>query len=134
MKSFSKSKKVTKSKSKSNGVVGRNESTVQDMKKALKTFNTFTTGNVLVGRVYAFFNFVILSILCALSIWYGVYLKKPKMLNNNTVYASTSGWGDYFIAFGTVLFILSFIFLLVVMYSDFVAGWYGAAFFMRWLV
>jgi ABC-type multidrug transport system fused ATPase/permease subunit len=125
---------------KSKAILGTKDSssTVKEMKKAFKTFNAFTVGNVLVGRVYGFIHFIIVSVLCALSIWYGVYLKKPKTItttnNSSVVSVSTSGWGNFFISLGAIVFFFTFLFMVLLMYSDFVAGWYGAAFFLKWFL
>ena len=125
---------------KSKAMLGTKDSssTVKEMKKAFKTFNAFTAGNVLVGRVYGFIHFIIVSVLCALSIWYGVYLKKPRTItttnNNSVVTVSTSGRGNFFISLGAIVFFFTFLFMVLLMYSDFVAGWYGAAFFLKWFM
>ena len=126
---------------KSKAILGTKDSssTVKEMKKAFKTFNAFTAGNVLVGRIYGFIHFIIISVLCALSIWYGVYLKKPRTItmtnnNNSMVAVTTEGWGNFFISLGSIVFFFTFLFMVLLMYSDFVAGWYGAAFFVKWFL
>jgi hypothetical protein len=44
---------------------------------------------------------------------------------------TTSMTGTYYILAGIVVFIVSAILLVVVMKSDFIAGWYGAGFFIN---